>query len=138
VTPTVSMLSPDGWLISLRLDIPEFLDLECWLSSMTTVLFGCGVAPMWPRPIRDQYPERPERTVHIQADASAMRAHRPSTMSEIFRSHGPRHRRPILMVRFTTHPLFPYSVKPRRCDEGLLDESAGIEVPDCVANVLFD
>jgi hypothetical protein len=50
VTPTVSMLSPDGWLISLRLDIPEFLDLQCWLSSMTTVLFGCGVAPMWPQP----------------------------------------------------------------------------------------
>jgi hypothetical protein len=41
---------------------------------------------MWPRPIRHQYPERPERTVHIQADASAMRARRPSTMSEIFRS----------------------------------------------------
>src|SRR5664279_2393348 len=50
------MLSPDGWLISLRLDIPESLDLQCWLSSMTTVLFGCGVAPMWPRPICHQYP----------------------------------------------------------------------------------
>jgi len=51
VTPTVSMLSPDRWLIPLRLDTPEFLNLRRWLSSLATVLFGCGVAPMWPEPI---------------------------------------------------------------------------------------
>jgi hypothetical protein len=48
VTPTVSMLSPERWLLSLRLDLPEFLDLRRWLPRLTTVGFGCAVAPMWP------------------------------------------------------------------------------------------
>ena len=48
VPPTVSMLSLERWLLSLRLDFPEFLDLRRWLPRLTTVGFGCGVAPMWP------------------------------------------------------------------------------------------
>ena len=51
VTPTVSMLSPERWLHPLTLDIPVFLDLRCWLPSLTMVRFGCRVAPMWPEPI---------------------------------------------------------------------------------------
>ena len=52
VTPTVSMLSPERWLRSLRMDTPDFLNLRRWLSPLAMVLFGCGVAPMWPEPVR--------------------------------------------------------------------------------------
>jgi hypothetical protein len=50
VTPTVSMLSPERWLHSLTLDIPDFLHLRRWLSSLAMVGFGCGMAPMWLEP----------------------------------------------------------------------------------------
>ena len=50
-TPTVSMLSPERWLFLLTLDTPDFLNLRRWLSSLATVSFDCGVAPMWPEPI---------------------------------------------------------------------------------------
>jgi hypothetical protein len=77
------MLSPERWLPSVTLDNPDFLHFRCWLSSLATVRFGCGVAPMWPEPVREQ---RTERTDHddIQALASVMRSPGPSTVLEMF------------------------------------------------------
>jgi len=83
VTPTVSMLSPERWLLSLPLDIPDPLDLPCWLPTLATVPFGCGVAPMWPEPVREQCTE-PTGHHDSQALASAMRSRRPSTVLEMF------------------------------------------------------
>ena len=88
MTPTVSALSPERWLPPLALDIPDYLDLRCWLPSLVTVWFGCGVAPMWPEQVREQCTER---TYHdgSQPPASAMRSPRPSTVLETFWSDEP-------------------------------------------------
>ena len=83
MTPTVSMLSPERWLLSLTLDIPDFLNLRRWLSPPAMVLFDCGVAPMWPEPVREQCTE-PTGHDDSQAPASAMRSRRPSTVLEMF------------------------------------------------------
>ena len=52
------------------------------------VLFDCGVAPMWPEPVREQCTE-PTGHDDSQAPASAMRSRRPSTVLEMFWSTEP-------------------------------------------------
>ncbi|MDT4904574.1 MAG: hypothetical protein QOH52_2590, partial [Pseudonocardiales bacterium] len=88
MTPTVAMLSPERWLLSLTLDIPDFLNLRRWLSPPAMVPFDCGVAPMWPEPVREQCTE-PSGHDDSQAPASAMRSRRPSTVLEMFWSTEP-------------------------------------------------
>jgi hypothetical protein len=82
------MLSPERWLLSLTLDIPDSLNLRRWLSPPAMVLFECGVAPMWPEPVREQCTE-PTDHDDSQAPASAMRSRRPSTVLEMFWSTEP-------------------------------------------------
>jgi hypothetical protein len=76
------MLSLERWLLSMTLDTPDFLNLRRWLSPLATVLFGCGVAPMWPEPVREQCSE-PTDHDDSQALASAVRSGRPSTVLEM-------------------------------------------------------
>jgi hypothetical protein len=52
------------------------------------VLFDCGVAPMWPEPVREQCTE-PTGHDDSQAPASAKRSRRPSTVLEMFWSTEP-------------------------------------------------
>jgi hypothetical protein len=77
VTPTVSMLSPERWLLSLTLDSPDSLNLRRWLSALAMVDFSCGVARMWPEPICTRH--RAEHD-YIEARTSVMRTPRPSTV----------------------------------------------------------
>jgi hypothetical protein len=88
VTPTVSMLSPERWLPPTTLDIPDLLNLRRWLPSLVTVLFGCGVAPMWPGQFAGKVPNGRARD-DSQAGASAMRSRRPSIVLEMLWSAEP-------------------------------------------------
>ena len=77
------MLSPERWLLSLPLDIPDPQYLPCWLPTLATVPFGCRVAPMWPEPISEQCTRNePTTTAYIQAVATVMRTRRPSGVLE--------------------------------------------------------